>query len=94
MERMKIRKFGKFVGMLCLVLLASFGVQAQTIDGPQYKAVDEISAADQTIEQHHIYFRFDKINLDRSYLDNAKQFDRISDYVKNSPHIDSITIYA
>lgn len=94
MERMKIRKFGKFVGILCLVLLASFGVQAQTIDGPQYKAVDEISAADQTIEQHHIYFRFDKINLDRSYLDNAKQFDRISDYVKNSPHIDSITIYA
>lgn len=91
---MKLRQICRYLWALCLVLCAIQGVSAQSARGVQYKAVDKIESTDKTIEQYHIYFRFDKINLDSTYLDNATQFERISHFVKNSPQIDSITIYA
>lgn len=91
---MRLRFFSQCLGLLCLVLCAMQNVFAQGPNAVQYKAVDSIASTDRTIEQHHIYFRFDKINLDSTYLDNATQFDRIRHFVQNSPQIDSITIYA
>lgn len=91
---MKVGLMSRRLGLLCLVLFASVVAWAQGADGIQYKVVENSSATDKTIEQYHIYFRLDKTNLDKSYLDNATQFERIANFVKNSPQIDSITIYA
>ncbi len=41
-----------------------------------------------------IHYRFDKIDIDSAYLDNAATIDTIRFYLTNSAHIDSITVYA
>lgn len=41
-----------------------------------------------------IHYRFDKIDVDSAYLDNAATIDTIRFYLTNSAHIDSITVYA
>lgn len=51
--------------------------------------------ADSTItERFAIYYRFDKTDIQESYLDNPRQFERIIRYLNESPRIDSITIYS
>lgn len=46
------------------------------------------------VDRFALYYWQDRINLDENYLDNARQMGRIKHYLANSPHIDSITIYA
>lgn len=46
------------------------------------------------VENFSIWYRVDSINIDRDYLSNRVQIDRIRHYLTNSPRIDSITIYA
>lgn len=41
-----------------------------------------------------LYYRNDRTDLDEDYLDNAVQMARIRHYLNESPHIDSITVYA
>lgn len=45
-------------------------------------------------EYFSIWYRADSITVDRNYLSNREQVDRIRYYLANSPRIDSITIYA
>lgn len=45
-------------------------------------------------ESFSIYYRFDKTDIDATYLDNPRQIRHILNYIENSPRIDSITIYA
>lgn len=46
------------------------------------------------IENFSIWYVVDSINIDRNYLSNQEQIERIRYYLANSPRIDSITIYA
>lgn len=46
------------------------------------------------VDRFALYYWRDRIDLDEEYLDNQQQMDRIRHYLANSPHIDSITIYA
>ena len=41
-----------------------------------------------------IHYRFDRIDIDSSYMDNAATIDTIRFYLTRSEHIDSITVYA
>lgn len=41
-----------------------------------------------------IHYRFDRVDVDSAYLDNAATIDTIRFYLTNSAHIDSITVYA
>ena len=41
-----------------------------------------------------IHYRFDRIDIDSTYLDNAATIDTIRFFLTHSEHIDSITIYA
>lgn len=45
-------------------------------------------------ETFSIYYMFDRIDIDTTYLDNRRQIGHIREYLYNSPRIDSITIYA
>lgn len=45
-------------------------------------------------EDFSIWYRVDSTTIDRNYLSNREQIDRIRYYLANSPRIDSITIYA
>lgn len=46
------------------------------------------------VDRFALYYWRDRIDLDEEYLDNQQQMERIRHYLANSPHIDSITIYA
>lgn len=46
------------------------------------------------VDRFALYYWRDRIDLDDEYLDNRWQMDRIRHYLANSPHIDSISIYA
>ena len=41
-----------------------------------------------------IHYRFDRIDVDSSYMDNAAAIDTIRFCLTHSVHIDSITVYA
>ena len=45
-------------------------------------------------DQYHLYYRRDRIDIDKDYLDNSTQFERIRKILSQSTRIDSITIYA
>lgn len=45
-------------------------------------------------ENFAIYYRFDDIRFDQTYLSNSETAAHIKNYLINSPRIDSITIYA
>lgn len=46
------------------------------------------------VDRFALYYWRDRIDLDENYLDNARQMTRIKRYLAESPHIDSITVYA
>ena len=48
----------------------------------------------QSSDQYHLYYRRDRIDIDKDYLDNSTQFERIRKILSQSTRIDSITIYA
>ena len=45
-------------------------------------------------DQYHLYYRRDRIDIDKDYLDNSTQFERIRKILSQATRIDSITIYA
>lgn len=45
-------------------------------------------------EKFAIYYRFDDIDFDQTYLTNRESAEHIRNYLINSPRIDSITIYS
>ncbi len=79
---MFVKKF--FLALVALVGLTS-GARAASVeqDMPSRKR-----------EEFIIHYRFDKINVDSTYLDNKKSLAHIRYFLRNSPRVDSITIYA
>lgn len=60
-----------------------------------YWAVDMAAQSPEVItERFAIYYRFDRTDIDTSYLYNPGQIRHILDYLEKSERIDSITIYA
>lgn len=77
-------------GKLTIILLLLFATVHL------HAAVKAGSMPDDTTktEDFSIWYRVDSITIDRNYLSNREQIDRIRYYLANSPRIDSITIYA
>ena len=57
-------------------------------------ASEKESADSSVTENFAIYYRFDDIRFDQTYLSNKETAARIKNYLLSSPRIDSITIYA
>ena len=53
-----------------------------------------VSAQHKGSRDFTIHYRFDRIDIDSSYMDNAATIDTIRFYLTRSEHIDSITVYA
>ena len=47
-----------------------------------------------TTESYMLYYSHDDIEIDSTYLDNARHIKRIKRIFERSPRVDSITIYA
>ena len=85
------------LALICLVGLAlpamSREIPAPSRGGGNFS--DPVKADSSCIvDRFALYYWRDRIDLDDEYLDNRWQMDRIRHYLANSPHIDSITIYA
>ncbi len=59
---------------------------------PEYARSHSVDSSQ--IEKFAIYYVCDSIDININYLDNRRQIEHILDYLKRSPRIDSITIYA
>lgn len=86
------------VMMLCAVVIAmaqDFSVRTHTgIMREERKDTVCIDGASVITERFAIHYRWDEIEIDTSYLDNARQMEHILHYLESSPRIDSITIYS
>ncbi len=82
-----ISNYGKIVSpiLLSIVLFFWASVNVQAEESYDFSGKKEEFA---------IYYRFDKIDVDPDYLDNAKSIARIRYYLNNAQHVDSITVYA
>lgn len=62
---------------------------------PLHAYADGRAASDTSItERFSLYYVFDSVDISEDYLDNKAQIARIRHYLRNSPRIDSITIYS
>lgn len=57
-------------------------------------ATEENGDAREKREEFVIHYRFDKIDVDSTYLENKKSLAHIRYFLRNSHRVDSITIYA
>lgn len=81
-----MKVIGKLIIMiLFFVVMAHLNVAAKADTMPEDTS---------RVENFSIWYVVDSISIDRNYLSNREQIDRIRYYLANSPRIDSITIYA
>lgn len=62
--------------------------------GGYFHSDEPLADSARIIDRFSLFYRWDRTNLDENYLDNAVQMMRIRHYLAESPHIDSIAIYA
>lgn len=80
-----------FLVLLLFVCTAFHAAQAQSVPNNNC-CVDTLTTSVQ--ESFVIDYRFDSININQSYRNNEYTLNRIKEYLENSPHVDSITIYS
>lgn len=63
---------------------------------PRIASAQSVPAAEDTVttESYLLYYSHDDIEIDSTYLDNARHIKRIKRIFERSPRVDSITIYA
>ncbi len=74
------------------IFLAIVAFLSLTSGARAASAEEEVSSRKR--EEFLIHYRFDKINVDSTYLDNKKSLAQIRYFLRNSHRVDSITIYA
>ena len=75
---------------MCLIFLSLAVSHAQ-----ESLSSDTATSEESVItEKFAIYYRFDDIDFDQTYLTNRESAEHIRNYLINSPRIDSITIFA
>ena len=75
---------------MCLIFLSLVVSHAQ-----ESLSSDTATSEESVItEKFAIYYRFDDIDFDQTYLTNRESAEHIRNYLINSPRIDSITIYS
>lgn len=80
---------GRILSM-CLIFLSLAVSHAQ-----ESLSSDTATSEESVItEKFAIYYRFDDIDFDQTYLTNRESAEHIRNYLINSPRIDSITIYS
>ena len=79
----------KYLIITILFLTSALSLAATELDG------SKTASADSSIIEHFaIYYKVDSTNINPTYLDNLQNIHKILHYLKDSPKIDSITIYA
>lgn len=79
---------------LFAVLLAYSG-EASAQDETSRGKVASISAtSDSQVHTYKLYYRWNEVEIDRSYLNNSENIEQIVRHLQLSPQIDSITIYS
>lgn len=80
---------GRILSM-CLIFLSLAVSHAQeSLSSDTAKSEESVIT-----EKFAIYYRFDDIDFDQTYLTNRESAEHIRNYLINSPRIDSITIYS
>lgn len=78
-----------------IFIMAVMTCLAQLLYASESEPVVFGHASDSSVrEEFAIYYKHDSITINPTYLQNRRQIDRIITYLKDSPRIDSITIYA
>ena len=77
----------KLILSLMILLLSPLTVFADGADASAHK--DTVIS-----ESFYIYYKVDSTDINPTYLQNKENIAHIRNYLKNSPRIDSITIYA
>ena len=81
-----MKRFIAYCIMVILSLICSMSVA---------RAVERSEKKDSAVtEAFSIYYECDSTTVNPDYLDNKAQITRILRYIKNSPRIDSITLYS
>lgn len=88
--RSNIAKGMKVIGKLIIMILFFVVMAYQNVAAKADTMPEDTSR----VENFSIWYVVDSISIDRNYLSNREQIDRIRYYLANSPRIDSITIYA
>ena len=79
----------KYLIITILFLTSVLSLSASELDGSNKATADS-----SIIEHFAIYYKVDSININPTYLDNLQNIHKILHYLKDSPKIDSITIYS
>ena len=77
-----------------LIITVLFIASALSLSANEQNVSNTATADSSIIEHFAIYYKVDSININPTYLDNLQNIHKILHYLKDSPKIDSITIYA
>lgn len=85
----------KLVYSLLLAVLLTYSGEASAQDETSRGKVASISAtSDSQVHTYKLYYRWNEVDIDRSYLNNSENIEQIVRHLQLSPQIDSITIYS
>ena len=85
----------KLVYSLLLAVLLTYSGEASAQDGTSRGEVASISTtSDSQVHTYKLYYRWNEVDIDRSYLNNSENIEQIVRHLQLSPQIDSIAIYS
>ncbi len=85
----------KLVCSFLLAVLLTYSGEASAQDGTSRGKVASISTtSDSQVHTYKLYYRWNEVDIDRSYLNNSENIEQIVRHLQLSPQIDSITIYS
>ena len=85
----------KLVYSFLLAVLLAYSGEASAQDGTSRGKVASISTtSDSQVHTYKLYYRWNEVEIDRSYLNNSENIEQIVRHLQLSPQIDSITVYS
>lgn len=85
----------KLVCSFLLAVLLAYSGEASAQDETSRGKVASISAtSDSQVHTYKLYYRWNEVEIDRSYLNNSENIEQIVRHLQLSPQIDSIAIYS
>lgn len=85
----------KLVYSLLLAVLLTYSGEASAQDETSRGEVASISTtSDSQVHTYKLYYRWNEVDIDRSYLNNSENIEQIVRHLQLSPQIDSIAIYS
>lgn len=85
----------KLVCSFLLAVLLAYSGEASAQDETSRGKVTSISTtSDSQVHTYKLYYRWNEVDIDRSYLNNSENIEQIVRHLQLSPQIDSIAIYS